>query len=263
MKTYGKYEKIPDSTKAKKSVPQRFLLQTYLISLISMVLCVTMFFGTTYAWLTSEVINVGNEIYTGILDVELEKKLAEGSWVSLSEKENGVNRTNLFDKDICWEPGFTTLATVRVINKGNLAFRYTLNFCDGKVTDRAEKMLQDESWWEVAEQFDVWVYDHREHGNTAPEATSYAEITRTDSGWVSAGSLLDLLLGKPVLKGEMVTVRGTGQDVTNINKGIVDGVATEATYTIALHMKEDADTTVMGHKISLSVKLIAHQVGKE
>ena len=74
MKKYGKYEKRPEpkviaKSPAKKADKQpkvkSMLLQTYFTSLLCLILCVTMFFGTSYAWFTSEVNNSANETYVG------------------------------------------------------------------------------------------------------------------------------------------------------------------------------------------------------
>ncbi len=263
MKKQGKYEKRTEDVKVKQCGVKSVLLHTYLTSLLGLILCVTMFFGTTYAWFTSEVNNAGNEIFVGILDVELMKQLPDGNWASLSERENNVNKTNLFDRNIRWEPGYTSLETIKVTNKGDLAFNYILTFTDGKITDKMSQTLQEEEWRAVAERFDVWIFDHRANGNTAPTAVSYAEITSEVSGWESVGSLADVLSGKTVLGGTMVTVRERDQEEAAVNQGTTDGMATEDTYTIALHMREDADASVMGHKISLNVNLIAYQISKE
>jgi len=278
MKIFTANKAAPASAEKKKAAAKSTVLQTYFTSLLSLVLCVVMFFGTTYAWFTSEVNNVKNEIYIGILDVEMEKALADGKWASLSELENGVNKTNLFDRNIRWEPGYTTLETIRVVNKGDLAFRYTLAFTDGTFTDKTSAALENEKWKDVAKHFDVWVYDHGANKNAAPTATSYDQIISEGSGWISAGSLVDVLSGKAVLSGEMAAVRKpapqetaavaaaetTATEATEpVNPGTTDGIATASTYTIALHMKEDADISVMGHKITLNVKLIAYQMGKE
>ena len=146
MKKYGKYETVPVSAAQKKAAQKSVMLQTYFTSLLCLVLCVVMFFGTTYAWFTSEVNNVNNEIYIGILDVEMEKALEAGKWASLSEVDvKGNNKTNLFDRNIRWEPGYTTLETIRIVNKGDLAFRYTLAFTDGKFADKTNAALQDDA----------------------------------------------------------------------------------------------------------------------
>ena len=138
MKKYGKYEKMPDGTRAQQPKVKNVLLQAYFTSLLCMVLCVTMFLGTSYAWFTSEVENAGNEIYIGTLKVGLDKKTgaSDDAWSSLSEKnEQGVNTTKLFDGNIRWEPGYTSLETIRVTNLGDLAFKYSLDFVAGAGKD--------------------------------------------------------------------------------------------------------------------------------
>lgn len=251
MRKYGKYEKMPDGTRAKQPSAQSVLLQTYFTSLLSMVLCVTMFFGTTFAWFTSEVNNTANEIYIGILDVELEKKLADGKWTSLSELVNGANKTSLFDKDIRWEPGYTTLETIQVVNKGDLAFNYRLTFTDGQVDGKTDEALR-----KVAEWFDVWVYHN--DTNEIPAHSSYAEIVAKDSGWISMGTLADALEGQPICKGQMDQEAVAAGEVAH-------------TYTIALHMRgetveesqQEEINALMGQKISLNVKLVASQLSSE
>ena len=254
MRKYGKYERMPDGTRAKQPPVKSMLLQTYFTSLLCMVLCVTMFFGTSYAWFTSEVNNTANEIYIGTLDVELEKQVG-AEWKSLSELTDGTNTTKLFDNNIRWEPGYTALETIKVVNEGDLAFKYVLSFTDGSLAEGSTLSVEN-----VAKYFDVWVYDHRANEgkeNVKLNPDSYAALTAENSGWVSAGSLDELLDGKTVLDGVM------SDSETSANAGTTDGVATEATYTIALHMKEDADSAVMGQKISLNVKLVAYQMAFE
>jgi len=263
MKFFRKKEKQPETAENQQPKVKNTLLQTYFTSLLSLVLCVGMFFGTSYAWFTSEVTNMGNEIYIGILDVELEKQ-SGSEWLSLSAKSNQASINHLFSEEIHWEPGYTALETIRITNKGELDFRYVLNFTDGttSLADSASgrTLLGLAS---VAQYFDVWVYAHPAAASTestaspAPEASaepaftkpdSYDEITKRDSGWVNAGTLADLLNGKTVLNGVM-------NDVTD--NGPVH------TYTIALHMREDATSNVMGHKITLNVKLVAYQLSSE
>ena len=257
MKKYGKYEKMPEGVAAKKSTAKSVLLQTYFISLICLVLCVAMFFGTSYAWFTSEVTNVGNEIYIGTLDVELKKHVGTDwtaeNWKSMSDRVDGVNTTRLFDGSIKWEPGYTALETLRITNEGDLAFKYVLSFTDGVAIDPAANAVDLQT---VAKYFDVWVYDHGKHGVEAEnfqKPASYDKLTEEGSGWELAGSLDQLLAGAEVLEGNMVTV-------LDADGGIA---ATSDTYTIALHMKETADASIMGHKISLNVKLVAYQKAAE
>lgn len=265
MKKYGKYEKRPEAAATSQSKVKSGLLQTYFVSLVCMVLCVTMFFGTSYAWFTSEVNNAGNEIYIGILDVELLKQTGVDTWASLSEKVNGVNTTILFDKvdqnnkTIRWEPGYTALETVKVVNQGDLAFKYVLNFTDGTVDGQIDDTLQSIAGW-----FDVWVYSAGTDATKIPAPQNYSEIAESDdeSGWIMVGTLAEMLAGKPVFDGAM-----DDEDVAQTGENAVAHY-----YTIALHMKGEHVATaeeraalnaVMGKKIGLNVKLVATQMGSE
>lgn len=246
------------AAEAVKKPPEvkNVLLQTYFTSLLCLVLCVSMFLGTSYAWFTSEVDNNANEIYIGTLDVELEKRSGE-KWDSLSAVQDGKSTASLFDGSIFWEPGYTTLETIRVVNEGNLAFKYVLSFTEGTVEpDEAIAPEQAVGLEAVAAYFDVWVFDHaQEGGNTAP--ASYAELTAAESGWVHAGTLDRILAGKTVLEGKMDAPAAAAQETEG------QAEKTGDTYTIALHMNDAADAAVMGHKISLNVKLIAYQSTSE
>ena len=259
MKKYGKYEKKPEAVAQKQPQVKSALLQTYLTSLLCMVLCVAMFFGTSYAWFTSEITNTENEIYIGTLDVGLFKQETSDQGTVLADLSKAENK--LFDKTVRWEPGYTALETLQVVNEGDLAFKYVLSFTEGKVTAPADQGQKLET---VAQNFDIWVYDYYDNGNAAPVYTSYADIN-AEKGWVYVGTLADALAGKAVLSGNMNTVRQDDKenDPTTPN-GTEDGVKTVDTYTIALHMREEtSDISLMGHKIALTVKLVAYQKDQE
>ena len=90
-------------------------------SIISLLLCVSMLVGTTFAWFTDEVVSGTNIIAAGNLDIEL---LAGGQPVN--------ETTPLFDDVILWEPGAVVYETLQVANVGSLALQYqmTLNIAD-------------------------------------------------------------------------------------------------------------------------------------
>ena len=259
MRKYGKFERMPDGTRAKPPKVKNVLLQTYFTSLLCMVLCVSMFFGTSYAWFTSEVNNQANEIYIGTLKVGLYKG---------DTNLNGSD-TKLFDGAIRWEPGYTALETIKVVNEGDLAFKYMMSFTDGSVSVE-DPNNEVQPLATVASNFEVWVFDHLDGEYVKP--ASYEEMTGT-KGWTMVGTLDQLLNGTHVLEGSMVTVRKgdlnpeatAAADGTVATEGnVFDGVATEDTYTIALHMKKSAnDPKLMGQKIGLNVKLVAYQQTKE
>ena len=89
-----------------------------LTSIISLLLCVSMLVGTTFAWFTDEVKSGRNTIAAGNLDIEL---LANGNKVD----ENTV----LFNNEQKWEPGVVVYENLQVVNVGTLALKYqmTLN----------------------------------------------------------------------------------------------------------------------------------------
>lgn len=90
-------------------------------SIISLLLCVSMLVGATFAWFTDEVVSGMNTITAGNLDVEL---LANGTKVE--------NTTKLFSNVEKWEPGVVAYENLQVVNEGTLALKYqmTLNFGD-------------------------------------------------------------------------------------------------------------------------------------
>ena len=249
IRTIGaaKTARDPEKKPEVKSVMQ----QTFFTSLLCLVLSVTMFFGTSYAWFTNEVNNADNEIYIGTLDVGFFKETGPDTDPDPDTVNLAGSNEKLFDKNICWEPGYTALETVQVVNEGDLTFDYELLFTDGKDTAPAGSTLKLE---DVAKLFDVWVYDHQEENEL--KLTSYADITTEDSGWVKAGTLDELLSGKPVLKGVMTRIPKATQTAA---EGEAQTQEPADRYTIALHMKDEADATVMGHRIGLNVKLVAYQ----
>ena len=94
--------------------------QALIHSVIALLLCVSMFVGTTFAWFTDSVTSMNNIIQSGTLDIDLEYMDAQGNWHSVNQN------TNVFDEDALWEPGHTEVVYLRVINKGNLALKYQL-----------------------------------------------------------------------------------------------------------------------------------------
>ena len=107
-----------ESTKTKKALRG---------SLFALFLCIVLLIGTTFAWFTDTASTGVNKIQSGNLDVELQCN-HNGTW------KNAEGQTLDFQKAagkeseaILWEPGCTyKLPEIRVINKGNLALKYTM-----------------------------------------------------------------------------------------------------------------------------------------
>lgn len=104
-----------------------------LSSVLSLLLCMTMLIGTTFAWFTDNASTGVNTIQSGKLDIVLEMKDAAGNWVDAEGKTIDFIKADNSDT-ILWEPGCTyQLPAIRVRNNGNLALKYELviNGVDG------------------------------------------------------------------------------------------------------------------------------------
>ena len=100
-----------------------------LLSVLSMVICVSMLIGSTFAWFTDSATANVNTIEAGNLEVDLQIKNAEGNWVSAENTTlDFVKATGApAGEKTLWEPGCTyQLPELRIVNKGNLALKYQL-----------------------------------------------------------------------------------------------------------------------------------------
>lgn len=94
--------------------------RTLLTSVLSLVLCMAMLVGTTFAWFTDSVTSGSNVIQSGNLDIEVEYTTDGENWNDL----NGA--TDLFQKGL-WEPGHTEVVALKIVNNGSLNLKYAAN----------------------------------------------------------------------------------------------------------------------------------------
>jgi len=87
------------------------------MSVISMLICIVMLMGTTFAWFTDSVVSGKNTITAGNLDVELYYSKDLTTWNTVKDA------TDLFSANL-WEPGHTEVVYLKVENKGTLALKY-------------------------------------------------------------------------------------------------------------------------------------------
>ena len=108
-----------ESTKTKKALRG---------SLFALFLCIILLIGTTFAWFTDTASTGVNKIQAGNLDVDLQMKDANGTWVSAEGKTiDFVKASGHENEAILWEPGCTyELPALRIVNKGNLALKYKI-----------------------------------------------------------------------------------------------------------------------------------------
>ena len=121
--------------------------RAWLTSALSVLACVAMLIGTTFAWFTDTAKTNVNKIQSGTLDVALEmltkNEAGEDVWV------NAENQTLDFKKaeggageKILWEPGCTyELPKLRVVNNGNLALKYKVQITGIKGDAELNKVI--------------------------------------------------------------------------------------------------------------------------
>ena len=96
-------------------------MSAFVASVLSLLLCVMAFTGTTLAWFTDSVTSNANKIMAGSLDVVLEYyNVDRNAWIEVD------STTTLLDDGAKWAPGHTEILYLRVVNRGSLALKYQL-----------------------------------------------------------------------------------------------------------------------------------------
>ena len=149
---------------------QKTTKKSLLTSVLSLVLCVAMLVGTTFAWFTDSVTSANNKIQAGNLKIDLELlDEKSGVWNSLKESSAPI-----FDYDK-WEPGYTDVKILKVENEGTLALKWVAKFISASQLS------------ELANVIDVYVYPS-EAEIPYPETTD-----RALSGYTRVGTVADFV----------------------------------------------------------------------
>lgn len=120
-----------------KMTKRKSTKRALLFSALSLLLCVSMLVGTTFAWFTDSVTSGKNTIASGNLDVQL--FYAETAADVAAEKWTEVDgNTDTFGYNN-WEPGYTKVVYFKVKNNGSLALKYQLSAVIDKETAGVNK----------------------------------------------------------------------------------------------------------------------------
>ena len=142
-----------------------------LLSALSLLMCVSMLIGSTFAWFTDSVTSSGNIIKSGTLDVEMEWKDATATGAQQTYKDASEGAIFNYDK---WEPGYVEAKNIKISNVGTLALKYNLNIAaNGEVS-------------ELADVIDVYFAE----GEYTLASRAMTELTKV-------GTLSDILKGMP------------------------------------------------------------------
>ena len=110
--------------------------RSFLTSLTSLVLCISMLLSTTFAWFTDIAISSGNVIQSGNLDAEMH--WSDHLLDADSSDWKNADGVPVFTYDK-WEPGYTEVKYIKVSNNGNLNFKWRLSIeADGIVSELAD-----------------------------------------------------------------------------------------------------------------------------
>ena len=154
-------------------------------SALAILMCAAMLIGTTFAWFTDTASTAVNKIQAGNLDVKLMYSTDMVEW------KEATDQTKLFDDKALWEPGYTQVVYLKVVNAGNLALKYEAGFSKNYTSNRGKNVNGD--WYRVdnylkigtaeaatkfANREDVW------SAIAATEKTLAKDVMLTD-GWIT------------------------------------------------------------------------------
>ena len=134
-----------ESTKTKKALRG---------SLLALFLCIVLLIGTTFAWFTDTASTGVNKIQAGNLDVGLQYN-DNGTWRDATTTTLDFKKAASAENEaILWEPGCRyKLPEIRVVNKGNLALKYTLKVTgvegDAKLNEVIDWTIDDNALADV------------------------------------------------------------------------------------------------------------------
>ena len=222
-----------EKTKTKKAL---------FMSVLSMVLCIAMLIGMTFAWFTDTASTGVNKIQAGNLDVQLLMRNAFDNYENIGDSskvifgaENSLIAQNN-NQDTLWEPGKTQVAYLAVRNAGNLALKYNivLNIKDSGLADALQYAI-------------------------VPQQTLTGEsqnFTETVGSWSSIA---------PGLKDRLPKGK-----VTAAPNGCLDAIANDSTkvneteyFALVVHMDEAAGNKYQGKSVDIDVTVVATQKDAE
>lgn len=194
------------------------------LSIISLVVCVSMLVGTTFAWFTDSVTSANNKIIAGNLKLDLEVLEKDNTtWTSVKDSKAPIfNYTN-------WEPGYTEVKVLKVQNEGSLALKW-------KATFKSAAPLGD-----LANVIDVYVM---------PGVTAYSADRAVLDGWTKVGTLSEFANTLSTTTYGQLTAKGTA--------------TAEATLGLAFKMQETADNTYQKASLgAFDITILATQLNYE
>ena len=162
------------------------LKRSFLLSVLSLLLCVSMFVGTTFAWFSETITNQKNKIMAGNLDVALYYMTEDmADWEEVDEN------TVIFPEDALWEPGYTQVVYFKVVNEGTLALKYQFGL---SVLSETTGTNVDGDTFKLSEFIKFGVVEGTTHAPFADRADAIAKVDanskKISEGFTKPGELV-------------------------------------------------------------------------
>lgn len=222
----------------------------FVISILSLVLCLSMLVGTTFAWFTKSVTSANNRILAGNLELSLYeyKSINEEpkTWVDIS------NQTAPIFGDSELQPGATEVHYLKIENTGNLTFEYQINI----VANVAE-------FTELANVVEVYTIDR----DVTTEASLVNEFEGEEEGFAGYMTSNDWS-EKMTLKEFVQSFSGVSIENSSTRTGVLDPDQEErkvAYFAIALHLPNQLDNKYNGMDLggTFDIQIVATQAPSE
>lgn len=189
---------------------QKSTKKTLLTSVLSLVLCMAMLVGTTFAWFTDNVTSKNNIIKSGNLDVEMYYQND-----TVKEWTKVTSETNIFKNDTLWEPGHTEVVKLKVVNEGTLALKYQLGI---NVESETGSVNKDGEPFKLSD----YIYFGLADGEQNYTRETAIEAVEKDAVAIASG----------ITRGNALAVKGTGTSEECITMVVYmpETVGNEANY---------------------------------
>lgn len=213
---------------------QKSTKRALLMSALSLLMCVSMLIGSTFAWFTDSATSGSNVIQSGKLDIVLEYWDGD-SWEDAEGKVLEFERAANYSyasQEILWEPGCTfNMPKIRVRNEGNLAAKVAI-LVNGISGD--DKLLEALTFTTTVDP------------DTANPAVK---------DWLEQNG--NKLAPQPVDIGTVLWDEGLAPKGVTANNGVTD---TTAEITLSAHMDEDAGNEYQNLMVKgISITALASQ----
>lgn len=156
--------------------------KSFVFSVISLLLCLSMFVGTTFAWFTDSVSSKNNIIKAGKLDIEMHWADGKDDPATANWQDASTGAIFNYEK---WEPGYTEVRHIKIANTGSLALQYKViivaNSVVSKLADAIDVYYIDPAT-QVSTRYDL---DNAQKLGTLTEVL--AALGETGTGYLANG----------------------------------------------------------------------------